>query len=167
MLGAGRCSPAFLRTEHLATRRRRPSCDIVGRMAKMLGAKRHLQRLSRLLSSQTRRDVVAALYEAGQRIELDAEKSITQGSVSGKNHVPSAPGQPPNADTRFLDTNIETRIDGYFPPQVSVVSSAPYSAALEFGTSKMEERPFMRPALARNRKRLAEGVAGAVRKAAQ
>lgn len=106
--------------------------------------------------------VVGALYAAGQDIELDAERSITSGSVSGKNHVPSAPGQPPNADTRFLDTNIETRIESSNPPRVVVESKAPYSAPLEFGTSKMAERPFMRPAVARNRKKMAQRIAKAL-----
>ena len=104
--------------------------------------------------------VAAALYEAGQLIELDAERSITAGSVSGANHVPSAPGQPPNADTRFLDSNIETEIGG--PGLVTVTSKAPYSAALEYGTSRIAPRPFMRPATERNRRKVVELVGDAV-----
>lgn len=129
-------------------------------MAKITGAKSHSDRLLKMRNSA--REVVAALYSAGQDIELDAERSITEGSVSGKGHVPSLPGQPPNADTRHLDTNIETTIEAQNPPTVHVTSHAEYSAALEYGTSKMAERPFMRPALEKNRKNITEKVAAAV-----
>lgn len=92
------------------------------------------------------RDLVRALYVAGQSIELHAEKSITQGSISGAGHVPSLPGQPPNRDTGLLDSSIDTRIVAQNPPTVHVTANAPYAAFLEWGTSKMAERPFMRPA---------------------
>lgn len=111
-------------------------------MAKVMGADRVRARFGRMAASRTLTD--RALYAAGQAIEIYAEISITRGSVSGKGHVPSRPGQPPNADTRLLDTSIDTVIVG--PNRVDVVSNAPYSAALEFGTSRMEARPFMGPA---------------------
>jgi HK97 gp10 family phage protein len=125
------------------------------------GSQRHAARLKAM--RQVSQQVTAALYSAGQDIELDAEQSITMGSVSGSGHVPSAPGQPPNADTRFLDSNIETTIEGQNPPTVHVTSNAPYSAALEYSTSKMAERPFMRPATEKNRAKVGRKVANAVR----
>jgi HK97 gp10 family phage protein len=131
-------------------------------VAKIRGVQVTAKRL-RSLTDDKARDITAALYNAGQEIELEAERSITQGSVSGKNHVASLPGQPPNADTRFLDTNIETRIVSSRPPKVVVESLAPYSAALEYGTSRMQERPFMRPAVAKKRKRVGELVAKALK----
>lgn len=90
-----------------------------------------------------------ALYAGGQLLESEAERSITAGAVSGANHVPSAPGQPPNEDTGTLRRNIETEIGG--PNLVTVTSYAPYSAALEFGTSRLASRPFMRPAATKTR----------------
>lgn len=122
-------------------------------------AVKHSQRLRKMVR-EAAPATARALYSAGQLIELDAERSITAGSVSGANHVPSAPGQPPNADTRFLDSNIETEIGG--PGLVTVTSKANYSAALEFGTSKMAARPFMRPATERNRAKVVELVGDAV-----
>lgn len=122
-------------------------------------AKRHSDRLKRM-TQRTPQQVSRALYAAGQLIELDAERSITAGAVSGAGHVPSLPGQPPNADTHFLDSNIETEIGG--PGLVTVTSKANYSAALEYGTSKMAARPFMRPATERNRKKVVEMVGDAV-----
>lgn len=114
------------------------------------GAEAHSNRL-KSIAKKTAKQVVQALYLAGQEIELEAEHSITSGSISGKGHIPSAPGQPPNADTRFLDTNIETTVVSQNPPTVHVTSHAPYSAFLEFGTSRMAERPFMRPAAKKKR----------------
>jgi HK97 gp10 family phage protein len=48
------------------------------------------------------------------------------------------------------------------PLRVEVSSNAPYSAALEYGTSKMAERPFMRPAVKAKRQRVTELVGKAV-----
>lgn len=90
--------------------------------------------------------VTQALFVFGNRIQVAAQTSITDGAVSGKNHVPSLPGQPPNQDTGVLANNIETLLVG--PLHVEVQSKAPYAVFQEFGTSKMAERPYMRPALA-------------------
>lgn len=122
-------------------------------------AKKHSDRLKRM-AKRTPQEITKALYAVGQRIELDAEKSITDGSISGAMHVPSRPGEPPNADTRFLDSNIETEIGGV--GLVTVTSKAPYSAALEYGTGKMAARPFMRPALERQREKIPKALAAII-----
>lgn len=93
--------------------------------------------------------VTQALFVFGNRIQVAAQTSITDGAVSGKNHVPSLPGQPPNQDTGVLANNIETLLVG--PLHVEVQSKAPYAVFQEFGTSKMAERPYMRPALAQEK----------------
>jgi HK97 gp10 family phage protein len=115
------------------------------------------------LSGALEREVSQALFAAGELIEAEAGHSITQGSVSGKEHVTSAPGEPPNADTGVLDRNIETVQVGPFKVEVS--SNAPYSVALEFGTSKMAARPFMGPAAQATRKQVQQTIAGAVARA--
>lgn len=129
-------------------------------MARIRGAKEHAARLRRLSSPEAVQQIGAALFAAGSQIETDAAISITNGSISGKRHVPSAPGQPPNADTHVLDRSIETNLVAPF--HVQVTANAPYAAALEFGTSKMAERPYMRPAAAKNRKAVAQLVRDAV-----
>lgn len=121
--------------------------------SRIRGGKAHLARL-RKLEKDTIRFVGKALFAGGESIQIEAQLSITQGAVSGKNHVPSKPGEPPNQDTGVLSGNIETVQKG--PLLVEVSSNAPYSTPLEFGTSKMAARPFMRPA--RDKKR-AEVVA--------
>lgn len=126
------------------------------------GVKKFAQRVRQL----TPQEITAALYAAGQEIEIDAERSITEGSVSGKFHVPSLPGEPPNADTRGLDQQIETEIDPAPPPgksRVEVSSNALYSVPLEVGTSKMAARPYMGPAAMRKKAVANELVAKAVK----
>lgn len=132
-------------------------------MVKITGGKAVSDRLKRMSGPELAKHVGQALFVAGQNIEIEAELSITRGSVSGKGHVPSKPGEPPNRDTGTLDNNIETvQIS---PLKVEVSSNAPYSAALEFGTSKMAARPFMRPAVEKARPKVLELVQLAVRRA--
>lgn len=127
------------------------------------GTDKHKRRLNSLIH-KTAQQVTRGLYIAGQLIELSAEHSITEGSISGAGHIPSLPGEPPNADTRFLDGNIETSVVTQTPPHVRVVSNAPYAAALEFGTSdgRIKERPYMRPATIKHEKDVRNAVATAV-----
>lgn len=131
-------------------------------MARVTGGDKHRARL-RKMRERTPQAVLAALYVAGQKIEIDAEISITSGSISGDGHVPSRPGEPPNADTRQLDTSIDTHIVAQNPPTVHIISNAPYSAALEFGTTKMAARPFMKPATDKNHDAVVSAVVRAVR----
>lgn len=128
---------------------------------KIRGAKAHSARLKRMVSPQARARVGKAVYAASDYLRVEAQHSITEGSISGAGHVPSAPGEPPNADTRQLDTNIVNAKTGELTAEVS--SNAPYSAALEFGTSKMEARPFMKPAAKKTRPRATELVVRAVK----
>lgn len=111
------------------------------------GLSQHQARLRRLSGPTMEREIGKALFAGADIIRTEAQISITAGSASGKQHVPSAPGQPPNQDTGVLAGNIETelRFDGR-GPVAEVSSNAPYSAPLEFGTSKMAARPFMAPA---------------------
>ncbi len=120
------------------------------------------RRITRL-RTQAVRDISQALFRAGQNIEVTAEFLITQGSVSGAGHVPSAPGQPPNRAIGVLDGNIET-IQAR-PYTVLVSSNAPYAAALEFGTSRMAARPYMAPAVAMKREEAGDFVRQVVRRA--
>lgn len=107
-------------------------------------------------------EVGKALFVAGQEVQIEAQLSITRGAVSGKGHVPSKPGDPPMNDTGVLANGIETNMTG--PLAVEVSSNAPYAAALEFGTSKMLPRPYMRPAARKKRQDIGKLVAAAVRR---
>ncbi len=118
-------------------------------MARIIGAKSHVARLRKISGAEMIRPVGAALFAGGQNIQVEAQISITTGAVSGKGHVPSKPGEPPNQDTGVLANNIETV--QVAPLRVEVSSNAPYAAALEYGTSKMAARPYMIPAVAKCR----------------
>jgi HK97 gp10 family phage protein len=129
-------------------------------MARVRGTREHSLRLARMMGSGKERLIGQALFAGGERIQVEAQLSITRGAVSGKGHVPSKPGEPPNADTHRLSDNIETLQPE--PLRVEVSSNAPYAVALEFGTSKMAERPYMRPATEKKRKEVVQLVRRAV-----
>jgi len=132
-------------------------------MPRISGREQVAIRLSRLAGEEAIRKVGAALFAGGEEIRAEASHMITEGSVSGKNHVPSAPGEPPNEDTGVLRTHIETA--QVAPLKVEVSSNAPYAAALEFGTSKMAARPYMGPATERKKQSVVELVRKAVNQA--
>jgi len=131
-------------------------------MSDVRGADRLLRRFQKMASPQMKEAVRGALYVAGGIVQDAAQASITEGSVSGKNHKPSKPGEPPMNDTGMLMRGIIVEQAKDDPLAVDVKSTAPYSAALEFGTSKMAERPFMRPAAARTKDKVAKLVSLAV-----
>lgn len=110
----------------------------------MKGADRHIRRLRRLSGAEVVRVAGAIAFEGADTIKAEAQRLITAGSVSGKNHVPSAPGEPPQNDTGNLKSKIVTQQTGKLSAEVR--SEAAYAAALERGTSTMAARPYMRPA---------------------
>lgn len=132
-------------------------------MPKITGRERVTRRLNGLAGEKVVRNVGQALFAGGEALKAEAAHLITEGAISGRNHVPSRPGEPPNEDTGHLRTNIEVTQPA--PLRVEVSSNARYSAALEFGSSKMQARPFMAPAARRTRKEIVELVNRAVSKA--
>lgn len=129
-------------------------------MPKITGAKGVSDRLARMGGKEKVEFVGRALFAAGEEIKAHAAHLITEGAVSGKNHVPSRPGEPPNADTGVLHSRIHVEQPG--PLRVLVVADAPYAAPLEKGTSRVAARPFMGPAARAKRKRVRELVGTAV-----
>lgn len=87
-------------------------------------------------------------------------KRITKGKNKGKYphyHQASAPGEPPKTDYGFLANNILPEASAFL--KASLVSKAPYSAALEFGTRKNGgPRPFFRVSAQVGAARFAEVV---------
>ena len=110
-------------------------------MAKVSGLQKHFDRLN---PRQIQIAAKAGLWAGANEIKVEAQLSITAGSVSGTGHFPSKPGEPPNNDTGVLKNNIETISTG--PLTIEVQSKAPYAVAQEFGNSRLPERPYMRPA---------------------
>jgi HK97 gp10 family phage protein len=97
-------------------------------------------------------------------VENTAKKSIQAGGTGieskkynpTRTHRASAPNNPPATDTGFLVSQITMNVD--VKPNGTVVgqiiSAAPYSKALEFGTTNMQPRPFMQPALMKNKRKI-------------
>ena len=105
----------------------------------------------------------------GQLIRGEAIKSIQSGAKSGimyqkynprREHRASAPGQAPASDTGNLVSKIVVRQKG--ANVTNVESNANYSAFLEYGTSKMQPRPFMLPAFEKSKKPILDATFGRV-----
>jgi len=101
----------------------------------------------------------------GQFIRGEAIKSIQAGAKSGivyekynprRSHRASAPGQAPASDTGNLVSKIIVKQKT--KNITNVESNADYSAFLEYGTSKMEPRPFMLPAFEKSKKPIINAV---------
>lgn len=120
--------------------------------AVMKGADKHINRLKRLRGERMVNAANRVVLAGADMIRARAHRMISEGSVSGKGHVPSAPFEPPNRDTG----NLQAHIESFNPkPLIAVVtSSARYAAALEFGSSgnNLIERPYMRPARDKSRR---------------
>ena len=106
----------------------------------------------------------------GQLIRGEAIKSIQSGGKSGvmyqkynprREHRASAPGQAPASDTGNLVSKIIVRQKSR--DVTSVQSNANYSAFLEYGTSKMQPRPFMLPAFEKSKKPIINAVLNRVK----
>lgn len=129
------------------------------------GRKAHIARLKRLTGGSMEREVGQALFVGADRIRVAAQVSITEGAVSGSKHVASSPGQAPNQDSGVLGNNIEATQTAD-PLVVEVSSNAPYSAPLEFGSSRIQPRPFMAPARDKERSAVENLVVAAVKRVA-
>lgn len=110
----------------------------------MRGAKKHIARLRKLAGPEGTRIGGDVVYWGADKIRAEAYRLVSTGSVSGKGHVASSPGEPPNREFGVLQANFETARTGRLTAEFR--SKAPYAAALEFGTSKMSARPYVRPA---------------------
>ena len=105
-----------------------------------------------------------------QLIRGEAIKSIQRGAKSGivyekynprRTHRSSAPGQAPASDTGNLVSKIIVKQKT--KNIVNVESNADYSAFLEYGTSKMQPRPFMLPAFEKSKKPIINAVINRVK----
>jgi len=117
------------------------------------------------LDKQLEPDFQEIVKGGAQLIRGEAVKSIQSGAKSGivyekynprRTHRASAPGQAPASDTGNLVSKIKVRQKN--KDTVEVESGANYSAFLEYGTSKMQPRPFMLPAFEKSKKPIAEAT---------
>lgn len=84
-----------------------------------------------------------------------------------KTHVASRPGDAPNSDGGNLIENIRVStakgnmLKGY---SAEVKAITPYAMRLEYGQGKLKARPFMRPALEKNKAKIRKLIIKAVKK---
>jgi len=125
----------------------------------------------KFIAKMTKRLVDAPLVHARRAVQLAADavrneaiNSIARGSKSGstvqkyspkRTHQQSKTGEAPATDTGFLISQISasSMVEGSTAIG-EVVSSAPYSKHLEYGTRSMGKRPFMQPALSKSSKHI-------------
>lgn len=100
------------------------------------------------------KDTANAIKLTALAIEADAIKSISRGTKTGrvykrgkKTHTASAAGEAPSTDTGNLVSNIRAVIK---PDIAYVGTDLDYGIHLEFGTRKIKERPWLRPASKKN-----------------
>ena len=131
---------------------------------KVSNIKKALKQL-KTLQKDLEPDVQEIVKGGAQLIRGEAIKSIQSGAKSGivyekynprRTHRASAPGEAPASDTGNLVSKIIVRQDG--KDKTNVESNAHYSAYLEYGTSKMEPRPFMFPAFEKSRQPIEQAV---------
>lgn len=113
---------------------------------------------------------VRAMQTAALLVEGDVKKNFTlqgQGRQYGR-HRASRPGEPPAIDTgtyrasimnevELSGTNVEGRVGPdieYIAAKAAIGTDVNYGVHLELGTSKMEPRPHLVPALRRTKKKV-------------
>lgn len=123
------------------------------------------------LKSKAEAETARAVRATAQAIRNDAIISVKSHLSAGKvytrgtvKHVASKPGSPPNQDRGTLTRNIRVTMNDDLTADIS--SNAPYSAALEFGTSNIGARPFMTPAVEGQRVKHKERLQKAIMRAA-
>jgi len=104
------------------------------------------------------------LEAAARRIETRAKESMKGGSTgAGRDargrftkgsHVPSAPGEPPHVDTGALRSSIH--VEQNKPMTRDIMDGVEYGIHLEFGTTRMEARPWLTPAVNTEREPLTQ-----------
>jgi len=120
------------------------------------------KRLAKRLIDNGSKNAIQAVTRSTTFVEKAVQNSIKQKGTGrnytrgGVTHTASIAGQPPATDQGNLANNItidiSTKSNGSVVGQI--ISSAPYSKELEFGTTNMEARPFMQPALRKSKKKI-------------
>ncbi len=125
------------------------------------------------ITSEAKKEISAALWLGGKKIEENSKISIQRETKTGRiykrgqvEHRASAPGEAPANDTGALvrSFNLSSSADKMIVQIKSGGGQVEYAKFLEFGTNKMEERPFMKPALEKSRKYISERMEKAINK---
>lgn len=119
----------------------------------------HAQRLARMRPAAIGIAMGEEIEVGARLIADDAIFSIRDGAISGSKHIASLPGEAPNADTHDLDRSIHVGeiIETPGIVQTAVIADSDH-AWIERGGSKMEPRPYLEPAVERQRGDVVEAL---------
>lgn len=123
-----------------------------------------IKTLTKRLKVTPEKRVKRALFESGSLVRGTAIQSIARGTKTGvtyqkynpnRIHTASAAGEPPATDTGRLVNSIYQDTKKRGKTFVGIVGAGvDYAIHLEFGTTNMGARPFLQPALRKNRKKI-------------
>lgn len=116
----------------------------------------YIQGLARRRMEKANEHLIAAVKD-----KLGPGGGARTGRIYGE-HQASAPGEPPAEDTGALRASIEARVNISGGNVIGEIGtrSVPYAAELEFGTSRVEPRPFLRPTVNEQRRRIMNILGG-------
>ncbi len=125
----------------------------------------------RMTQQKVETELGKSIAQCCATIQREAQEEMRDTSVDftktyGKHgHHPSLPGNPPAVDTGTLRRSITYQVDennlvGYVG---SVINDPPYGAYLEYGTSRMKPRPWLKPATEKSMETIKKIMAGAVK----
>lgn len=89
------------------------------------------------------------------REAMAESKSGREYKRKGRPHIASAPGEAPAIDTSTLANSINVEVDGL---TATVGTNVEYAMHLEFGTTRMEPRPFFGPAFEKAKPEFEQGL---------
>lgn len=135
-----------------------------------------IERSTDAIKARAKNEIEKALYASAKRVEGDAKRSILSGEKTGRIyrrgsivHRASAPGEAPASDTGRLVNSINSYLNraagGLEAFIVAGRGTVRYARMLEFGTIKMAARPFMFPALEKNKAWISDRIQQAMQKA--
>lgn len=123
-----------------------------------------IKTLTKRLKETPEKRVKQAMVQSGSLVRGTAIQSIARGTKTGvtyqkynptRTHTASAAGEPPATDTGRLVSSIFQDTKKRGKTFVGIVgASVDYAIHLEFGTTNMAARPFLQPALRKNRKKI-------------
>lgn len=125
---------------------------------------------SELILERVRRAAMRGVVRVSENVLQTAVRSILTGEKTGRiyrhrgvDHQASAPGESPASDTGRLAQSGRT---SYNPQELTgtISFSTGYAHHLEFGTEKMEPRPFLRRALHSQRRSAQAEINDEIRK---
>lgn len=125
-------------------------------IGKTVGLDKHIKKL-RSFGDGMEAESMQQMMIIGEQVRQHAMESIRQGTVRGRGHIPSQPGQPPKGDSGQLELSIEV-LARRTEKSVVVIANAPHAGAMEFGTRTILPRPYMRPALRAHRARFVSAI---------